>query len=228
VDEEYELALGAAPESRDVIVRLQRVHLPQGIFALLLLQDNARTKRIEQELASSLGEAQQLAARDALTGLFNRRQLESSLPADLRRAQRLGTSVSVMIIDLDHFKAINDRYGHPMGDRVLVEMSRLLHRILRVGDTCARLGGEEFCIVLPHSNASQARRAADRLHRVIRALRFLEEPDLRITVSIGVAITNPVDPHADFAAEAKNLLACADAALYEAKRAGRDRTIFLD
>jgi diguanylate cyclase (GGDEF)-like protein len=226
--EEFELAVGAASDPREVIVRLQRIRLAQQPFVLLSMQDNARTKQIERALAASLGEAQQLAARDALTGLFNRRQLESVLPAELRRSQRLGTPVSVMVIDLDHFKSINDRYGHPTGDRVLVEVSRVLNRILRVGDTSARMGGEEFCVVLPHSNAAQVQRAAERLHRVIRALRFQEEPDLRVTASIGIAMTDPRDPRADFTAEAHSLLARADAALYEAKRTGRDRTCVAD
>jgi two-component system cell cycle response regulator len=130
-----------------------------------------------------------------------------------------------MIIDLDHFKSVNDRYGHPVGDRVLVELARVLNRVLRVGDTCARIGGEEFSIVLPHSDAVKAMRAADRLQRVIRALRFQEEPSLRVTASIGLATARVTGPFADFAGEAAGLMAAADKALYAAKNAGRDQTV---
>jgi diguanylate cyclase (GGDEF)-like protein len=225
LDEEREFALGADAGPREVFVRLRRIQLGDESFGLLVVDDNARVKRTESALAAALGEAQQLAARDALTGLFNRRHVESVLPAELKRSQRLETPLSLMIIDLDHFKAVNDRYGHPMGDLVLVEVSRLLNRILRVGDTSARVGGEELCVVLPHSNAQAAERAAERLHRVIRALRFQEEPTLRITVSIGIATLPPAGPHIDFAAESKRLIARADEALYKAKRDGRDRTV---
>jgi diguanylate cyclase (GGDEF)-like protein len=111
-----------------------------------------------------------------------------------------------------------------MGDRALVELARLLNRILRVGDTCARVGGEEFCVILPHSDVAAALRAADRLHRVFRALRFHEEPTLRVTASIGVATARLAGPRTDFAGVATRLMAEADKALYAAKHNGRDRT----
>ncbi len=230
-DEEYpldtdrELALKTASGTRELRVRLSRLRLDGRSFGLLVVDDNERVKRTERALAAALGEAQDQALRDPLTGLFNRRHIESVLPAELNRARRLSSPLSLLVIDLDHFKAVNDSFGHPTGDRVLVEFARLLNRILRVGDTSARVGGEEFCVVLPHSDAGAGNRAADRLHRVIRALRFQEEPALRVTASIGVAALQPAAVSGDLAGEAQQLLARADAALYRAKQAGRNCTI---
>ncbi len=224
LDEEREFSLSTASGSRELHARLRGIRIQGEPFGLLLIDDNERVKRTERALAAALGEAQDQAVRDPLTGLFNRRHVESVLPAELKRAQRLGTPLSLLVLDLDHFKSINDRFGHPMGDLVLVGLARLLNRILRVGDTCARIGGEEFCVVLPHSDAHASLRAADRLQRVIRAQRFEEEPALRVTASIGVATTQLSAPQADFAREAKGLMARADQALYQAKAEGRDRT----
>jgi diguanylate cyclase (GGDEF)-like protein len=225
LDEDREYAMSTPTGMREVRVRLRRVFLNDEAFALLLIDDNERVKRTERALAAALGEAQDQAVRDPLTGLFNRRHIEWVLPAELNRAERYDSSLSLMIIDLDHFKSVNDRFGHPMGDRVLVELARLLNRVLRVGDTCARIGGEEFCIVLPHSDSVKAMRAADRLQRVIRALRFQEEPGLRVTASIGLATARVTEHRADFAGEAASLMAAADKALYAAKNGGRDRTV---
>jgi diguanylate cyclase (GGDEF)-like protein len=163
-----------------------------------------------------------------LTGLFNRRHVEWVLPAEVKRAERHEAPLALLVLDIDHFKNVNDRYGHPMGDRVLVELARVLNRVLRVGDTCARLGGEEFCVVLPHSDAAAAVRAAERLQRVVRALRFEEQPELRVTVSVGVAIARPAFAGLDAASEAAQLMAEADRALYAAKHAGRDRAILAE
>jgi diguanylate cyclase (GGDEF)-like protein len=218
VDREFSQSTPAG--SRELRARLRRVMIAGEPHGLLLVDDNERFKRAGR----ALDLAKDLAVRDPLTGLFNRRHVEGVLPAEIGRAERLGSPLSLLIIDLDHFKVVNDRHGHPMGDRVLVELARLLNRILRVGDTSARLGGEEFCVVLQHSDSAAALGAADRLHRVIRALRFQEEPDLRITVSIGIATARPIGPGSDHAGQAARLLAEADKAMYAAKHGGRDCT----
>jgi diguanylate cyclase (GGDEF)-like protein len=225
LDEDREMALTSSLGSREIRVRLRRIDIGGHPFGLLIVDDNERVKRTERALGAALGEAQDQALRDPLTGLFNRRHIEWVLPGEIKRAERHGSPLSVLTMDLDHFKLINDRFGHPMGDRVLIEFARLLNRILRVGDTCARVGGEEFTVVLPHSDAASASRAAERLHRVIRALRFEEEPGLRVTASMGVATVRPSGSSSDVAGEAARLMAAADGALYEAKRAGRDRTV---
>jgi photoactive yellow protein len=225
LDEDRELALNTAAGPRELRVRMRKILMGEEPFAVLLIDDNSRVRRTERALAAALGEAQEQAVRDPLTGLFNRRHIEAVLPGELKRAERHEAPLSLLVIDVDHFKTINDRFGHPTGDRVLVELARLLNRILRVGDTCARIGGEEFCVVLPHTGGAAAFRAAERLHRVIRALRFDEEPELRVTASIGAATAAPPFPQADLPSQVKTLFARADGALYEAKRAGRDRTV---
>jgi diguanylate cyclase (GGDEF)-like protein len=220
LDEQREFA---APSGIEVRVRLLKVDLGGHVFGLLTVEDNTRVKQTERALATALGQAENQALRDPLTGLFNRRHLEAILPAELGRAQRFETAISVLAIDADHFKKLNDRFGHAAGDRALVQLARSMSRILRQGDTCARHGGEEFCAVLPRADATQALQAADRLLRIVRAWRCPTDPDLRLTVSIGVATARP--PFGDdWETQGKALLARADEALYRAKAHGRDRT----
>jgi diguanylate cyclase (GGDEF)-like protein len=228
LDLDRELCVKTAAGSREVRLRLTRACLLGEPYAVLLVDDNERVKRTERALAGALGDAEDRALRDPLTGLFNRRHVEQVILAELSRAQRLESPLSLLVIDLDHFKRVNDRFGHPMGDRVLVEFARLQHRILRVGDTPARIGGEEFCVLLPHTETEAAARAAERLHRVIRALRFAEEPELRVTASMGIASARLPDSRQDLAGEAQRLFARADAALYRAKETGRNRTAVSD
>jgi diguanylate cyclase (GGDEF)-like protein len=220
LDEQREFTAASGLEVR---ARLLRVELAGQPFGLLTVEDNARVKQTERALATALGQAENQALRDPLTGLFNRRHLEAILPAELERAQRFDTAISVLVIDADHFKKLNDRFGHAAGDRALVQLARSMSRILRQGDTCARLGGEEFCAVLPRADAAQALQAADRLLRIVRAWRCPTDPELRLTVSIGVATARP--PFGDDGvAQGKALLGRADEALYRAKAHGRDRT----
>lgn len=224
---------GQGTADRDLVVssadgvdlRLRLRLLPAGGAprVLLLVDDVSRARSAERALAAALGKAQDEAVRDPLTGLFNRRHVEAILTAELARSRRHGTPLSVLLVDVDHFKSVNDRYGHPAGDQVLVQLARVMSRVVRVGDTCARLGGEEFCIVLPHTDSPKAAHAAERLHRVVRALRLQGESQIRVTVSIGVSTTH--GPGDDHPREMRDLLARGDRALYEAKRTGRDRTV---
>ncbi len=211
--------------SVDVRIRLRGVLLGGRPCAVLVVEDNTRLKATERAMAKALDEAQDQALRDPLTGLFNRRYIEAVLPAELARAHRYEVPLSLLVVDVDHFKRVNDRFGHPVGDGVLIRLAGVMSRVRRVSDTCGRMGGEEFCIVLPLSNAAAGQAAAERLHRVVRALRFEEEPELRVTVSIGVATTPKAMLDTDFEGQVRQLLARADEALYEAKRTGRDRTV---
>ena len=152
-------------------------------------RDETRLKRTERAIEAALLEAQDQATRDALTGLHNRRFVEMVLPSELARAQRHEVPLSLCVLDVDHFKQVNDRHGHPVGDLVLVRLATAMQRMRRVSDTCARIGGEEFCLLLPHTGRAAAETAAERVHRVVRALRFEEVPGLRVTVSIGIATT---------------------------------------
>lgn len=229
LDRDMESVFGATTEQAfDVRVRMRRIEHEEAAYGVLVVDDNTRLKRTERAIEAALVEAQDQATRDPLTGLYNRRFIEMILPSELSRAQRHGSPTTLCIVDVDHFKLINDRFGHPMGDKVLMRLAGVMQRMRRVSDTCARIGGEEFCLLLPHTTSAAALPATERLHRVIRALRFEEVSDLRVTVSIGVATTPMPIPQGAFDTQMRQLLAKADEALYEAKRGGRDRTVVKD
>ena len=157
---------------------------------------------------------------DGLTQIFNRAFLEERFQNEFARAERYGRDLSVLLLDVDHFKAYNDRHGHPAGDQCLREVADILRFGLRTTDTIARYGGEEFVALLPEANKDVATRLADRLRQQIAEHAFLyahEQPAGAVTVSIGVA-TFPDD-----AKELQELLQYSDDALYRAKNGGRNR-----
>jgi two-component system cell cycle response regulator len=165
-------------------------------------------------------EAQRLSITDGLTGVWNRRYLALTLAKEIERAQRFERPLSVLMVDIDHFKDVNDAHGHLRGDEVLVELSRrMLSRIRGEIDTLARFGGEEFVIVLPETPREGARVVANKLRRAVRTKAFISDggPEVRVTVSIGVAVF-PED-----GSSVEELLQAADVAMYKAKRRGRDR-----
>lgn len=162
---------------------------------------------------------------DFLTGFHNRRYLNARLREELARAQRSEHPVGFLMVDVDHFKRINDQHGHPGGDVVLREVARRIHGLMRSSDTAARFGGDEFAIVLPDNDADHAEVVASRMLAAVRAdpvsigVNGLEN----ITLSIGVAASTLTRGIRDYEAAAAELVAAADAALYRAKAAGRDR-----
>jgi len=161
--------------------------------------------------------------RDPLTGLFNRRYTEESLEREIARATRSGTPVALLILDLDHFKKINDTYGHSAGDHLLREVGGILRFRSRTEDVAARHGGEEFLLMLPGMDKIDAVRRAEELRIAISDIQTIENGiDLpRVTVSIGVAV------FPDHGYTADDLLRAADKALYRAKNAGRDRVVLV-
>ena len=175
------------------------------------------------ELHALKTELERQTRTDHLTGIANRRSFFERAEDEFSRSRRHGTPLSVLAIDIDHFKRINDEHGHPAGDAVLREFALQCEATLRKEDLCARTGGEEFCILLPDTGIEDALATAERIralfanHQVSR-----EHPQLRITASYGVAGLHPGD--ADFGA----LFSRADRALYIAKDAGRDRACMLD
>jgi len=162
---------------------------------------------------------------DFLTGFHNRRYLHARLREELARAQRARQPVACLMIDVDHFKRINDQYGHLAGDAVLREVAQRIDAEMRVSDTGARFGGDEFAIVLPQGNVGDGERVAA---RVLDAVRSQPVPigghtTETVTLSIGVAAAAPDQATRDYKVVAERLIAEADAALYRAKSAGRNR-----
>jgi len=165
-------------------------------------------------------ETQQLSITDGLTGVWNRRYLELSLRKEIERASRFSRPLSVLLVDIDRFKRVNDRFGHQRGDEILVEITRRLIGSIRTQiDFVSRYGGEEFVLVLPETPGDGATVVAEKVRSTVRAEPFAGEgdPALQVTVSVGVA-SYPID-----GLSAEDLLRAADQAMYRAKRAGRDR-----
>jgi diguanylate cyclase (GGDEF)-like protein len=163
---------------------------------------------------------QQQAVTDELTGLFNVRQFHSRLAGEIERAERFSTPLSLVMLDIDKFKSVNDNYGHQQGDRVLVEVARVLRRMSRDVDLPARYGGEELAVVLPQTDLAGAEQQAERMRAGIEAMQIQRLDGgglLSITASFGVA-SFPGE-----GADKTDLIAAADAALYRAKRGGRNR-----
>ena len=185
-----------------------------GVMAMAFGYMSLHTGRLLDEL-------EEQATTDALTGLLNRRGFDATLQREWRRHQRLGHGLSVLMIDIDHFKQINDQHGHAAGDQALCWLSQMLRQHVRPYDLLARLGGEEFCVVLPDVSPEKARATAERLcHAPLSFAPADGAPLLTMTVSIGLACSQ-TQPDA----EPDALLARADRALYQAKAAGRNRVV---
>jgi two-component system, cell cycle response regulator len=162
---------------------------------------------------------------DFLTGFYNRRYLQARLREELARAQRTHQTLSFLMIDIDHFKQINDRFGHLAGDAVLREVSRRIAAEMRTSDTGARFGGDEFAIVLQQGGVIDAERVARRVLDAVRTVPIVIGPAISevVSLSIGVAAAGPSHETHDLAALSDRLIAAADAALYRAKSAGRSQ-----
>lgn len=173
-----------------------------------------------------IGRLRRLSQHDALTGLFNRRVLADRLAAEIGRQRRQPAPLALLALDLDHFKAVNDRHGHPAGDALLAAVAAVLVREVRAVDTVARMGGEEFALLLPGTDLEGANRLGERVCQALRELVVdFEGQPLRVSASIGAAATTQAANPAPSAQDADELLRCADRALYLAKAGGRDRVV---
>lgn len=160
----------------------------------------------------------ELSKTDPLTKLLNRRAFNNIINTELLRYKRAGSSFSVLMLDIDHFKSVNDTFGHPAGDKVLQKIGTISNTLLRAQDSAARIGGEEFCILLPDTTIEIALTTANRIKDIIAGTTIIaEENSINITVSIGISEVNELD------ANYSNILARADKALYQAKSSGRNR-----
>ncbi|MEW5725792.1 MAG: diguanylate cyclase [Thermodesulfobacteriota bacterium] len=180
------------------------------------LERKVRERTAELELANK--RLAKLAVTDELTGLYNRRHFYNNLEAEFSRAARYNNPLSLLMIDLDHFKSVNDRFGHHCGDLALQTVAGFLTRNTRHSDLVARFGGEEFTVLLPETDGPTAWRVAENLRRKIEETQNQCQSEVfKITVSVGVA------SFSEATESAERLLQAADEALYRAKRAGRNR-----
>ena len=218
-------ALGPAPQ----LFPISLVNLEVGRLALaprspLDIQDQALMSVVVRELGGPIRittlveEAQRLATVDPLTGLLNRRAFLTSLDLELERSRRLAYPVSVLLLDIDHFKQLNDRFGHAFGDAVLAAFGGSLARLLRKVDLVARWGGEEFVATLSGTDARGAETVAERLRSAVAAieLRASDGSKVSVTASFGVATWNRSEGR-------DSIIDRADRAMYDAKHAGRNR-----
>lgn len=178
-----------------------------------------RRKRYADRLRENLQASIEMAVVDTLTGLNNRRFFDSNLSALVEQAARKGRALSLMILDIDHFKRVNDTYGHDAGDQILRSFAARIRSIVRASDIVCRLGGEEFAIVMPDTSLDVAARVAERVRRVVEGQRFVYAPEhapIVVTSSIGIAERGS-------GMNAESLVRRADHALYRSKDAGRNR-----
>ena len=181
-----------------------------------------RLHQRNQELGATLARVNRLATIDPLTGVSNRRSILERVADEAAHARRDGTTFCVAMLDLDRFKTVNDRFGHATGDEVLAEFARAAQSAMRASDPLGRVGGEEFLVLMPGSDAASALAAANRLRAAVAAVRWSDLGEgLAVTTSAGVA-----QYRADETVE--QLLTRADAALYRAKAEGRDRAACLE
>jgi len=192
---------------------------PEELAARVRTQ--VRRKRYGDFLRQKLDHSLEMAVTDPLTGLHNRRYMNGQLDALVARANRGGDPVAVLVLDIDHFKAVNDSLGHDAGDEVLREFSVRLATNVRAVDLPCRFGGEEFVVVMPDTTLEDAHRIAERIRRDVGAspFRILGGEPLSITVSVGVAASRGADD------TPASLLKRADEGVYEAKKAGRNRVV---
>ncbi|MCS7066828.1 MAG: diguanylate cyclase [Fimbriimonadales bacterium] len=198
-------------EQQRLEIEKQKMELEQ--LYQQLQQANRELEAANQELLAMNAVLSQAAITDSLTGLRNHRAFQESLLSLVQMAERYGQPLSLIMLDIDHFKQFNDRFGHPAGDELLRQVASLLRQSARAYDVVTRYGGEEFAILLPNTDLKEAIRVAERLRQQIAAT---QNPHAPITASFGVASYQPGSAPA-------MLLYEADSALYEAKRRGRNR-----
>lgn len=204
-----------------------------GLGGQLVLNNRAAFRRERNlvrtaaQLREVSAELDRLARTDALTGIANRRAFFDVLGIEFRRSRRYGRQLSVLMLDLDHFKAVNDEWGHPFGDHVLRQTADVIAANVRESDLLGRYGGEEFALALPETGEEHALAVGEKLRAAVEAHEFRTptvppsgQPPVHLTVSIGVA-SLPVEEDQDEV----ELIGRADRALYEAKRTGRNRVV---
>lgn len=189
---------------------------------LLRLKRVLKERQLSRERTRMLGELQNLAITDGLTNLYNSRHFFNQLESEMGRCQRYQHPLSLMLLDIDHFKQYNDSYGHLEGDKVLVRIAKIITEGLRTIDSAFRYGGEEFTAILPETRGEEAQKVAQRLRSVVEAEPFCPEPGkvAGITISIGVTELRPKEKKSEFVQRA-------DQAMYLSKQHGRNRVTLI-
>jgi len=184
----------------------------------LVIYDVTDVATNRHQLQAANAQLQQLSSIDRLTGLYNRGHWEENLKAAYARHLRYGNELSLVMFDIDHFKRVNDTYGHQAGDKVIEQVARVLREHVRDSDAAGRYGGEEFGVVLSDTDKEGAQVFAERLRKAIEGLGVMHgDQRIRFTISLGVAdLSQPANSHAD-------LIAWSDHALYTSKESGRNR-----
>ena len=201
----------------DIVTPMSVIGACMPLLVTYPLAVSAVAFRLASKLARQNRRLDELGRTDGLTGLANRRQCFALAETELARHFRTGRPAALLILDIDRFKDINDRYGHPMGDEVLCAVARTLRRCCRDTDTPTRYGGDEFLVILPETDLCGAEEAAHRIRERLENITFRNAPDLHCTVSLGAAEAGRDITNVDV------WIRQADAALYRAKAAGRDR-----
>ncbi len=225
----YILLLTARGAQDDIVAGLDAGaddYLHKGVGEAELMARLRTARRIvalEQSLRDIIDEKRRLATTDALTGAHNRHYFVKHLSRELKRVRRYGGPLSLLALDIDRFKSVNDRFGHPVGDEVLVEFVRRINLGLpREIDWCARLGGEEFAVVLPQTDLAGAQTVAEKLRHMTASVPMLTASGpIEITVSLGAAAVSSLPQEIEPSVE--TLLEIADRGLYASKQGGRNR-----
>ncbi len=214
----YLLAIGNAGYSRNLQLRTTRERLRRGEQTLHTANETLKWQL--EEIRERQAELKEQAIRDPLTGLYNRRYLETILTRELARCDREGEKLTLMMIDVDYFKRVNDTYGHQGGDEVLKKLAALLLESVRATDVACRFGGEEFLVLLPDMPLDIGAARADQWRAAFAATAIpFGGVSIQATLSIGIA-TYP-----EHGASPNDLIGCADVALYRAKTSGRNRVV---
>jgi len=191
---------------------------------LLRLKRVLNERRLKHERAEMLSRLKQLAITDDLTKLYNSRHFYSQLELEVDRSNRYNNPLSLLLMDIDHFKDYNDAYGHLEGNKVLVRIGQIIRSLLRKMDSAYRYGGEEFTVILPETNGQEAKTVAERINAAIELEAYYPGPGIEASITISIGVTE-YDPREDI----KSFISRSDKAMYKSKLAGRNRvsTIFV-
>ncbi len=202
---------------------LGKLNLSYEQLVLELKESKEKSERFARELQEANAKLEQLAFKDGLTGIFNHRYFQEILDKEMARAKRYGHPLGLLLFDIDYFKKVNDSYGHPAGDKVLINLAQQISNTIRPSDIIARYGGEEFAVILPETKGSGLKVFAERLRRCAANLTTsTENGPIQVTISCGGALLSPTD-----SINKQNFIDIVDRALYQSKDKGRNRVTVL-